>query len=62
MQASGRMIEGGKLTSAVRLITIGGNLFEMFNQIIALGNDSEISLGGLKCPSVYVKKLAISGK
>ena len=56
------MIEGGKLTSAVRLITIGGNLFDMFNQIVALGNDSEISLNGVKCPSVYVKKLAISGK
>lgn len=62
LQASGRLIEGGKLTSAVRLITIGGNLFEMFNQIVALGNDSEISLNGVKCPSVYVKKLAISGK
>ena len=62
LQASGYRIEDGKITTPVNLITIAGNLFEVFKDIDEVGNDLTLSYSGILTPSVSVKKLAISGK
>lgn len=62
LQASGYRIENGKITSPVNLITIAGNLFELFKNITEIGNDETLTYGGVLTPSVVVKNLAISGK
>lgn len=62
LQASGYMIENGKITTPVKLITIAGNLFTMFKDIQEVGNDVFVTYGGISSPSVVIKSLAISGK
>ena len=62
LQAAGFLIENGKITTPLNLITVAGNMYKMFEDIQALGNDVELSLGGVLTPSVVVKNLAISGK
>ncbi len=62
LQASGYRIENGKITTPVNLITIAGNIFKMFNDIVDLGNDEYVTPSGMSSVSVYIKSLAISGK
>lgn len=62
LQASGYMIENGKKGRPVTLITIAGNLFEMFNDVIEVGNDSMFGPSGYTCPSILIKNIAVSGK
>ena len=62
LQASGYIIENGKIAKPVNLITIAGNLFEMFKDIKEVGNDIFVTYGGISTPSVFIKKLAISSK
>ena len=62
LQASGYRIEDGKITTPVNLITIAGNLFEVFKNIEEVGSDLTLSMGGTLAPSVVIKSLAISGK
>lgn len=60
--AQGFMIRDGKLAEPLSLITAAGNLFDMFNQITAVGNNVEVRMNGFYTPSVLVKKISISGK
>ena len=62
LQASGYRIENGKITTPVNLITVAGNIFKMFNDIVEVGNDVFVSYGGMSTPSIVIKSLAISGK
>lgn len=62
LQASGYLIENGKKSSPVTLITIAGNLFEMLKDVKEVGADSELLSSGFTCSSIYLKKLAISGE
>ena len=62
LQASGFRIENGKITTPVNLITVAGNLYQLFKDIKEVGNDAHLTYSGVCCPSVYIKSLAISGK
>ena len=62
LQASGFMIHGGKKAEPVNLITVAGNLKQLFLDIKEVANNSELQLSSISAPSVLVKKLAISGK
>ena len=62
LQSTGYMIENGKKTHALDIITVSGNLVDLFNSIVTIGNDSKTFLSGCRCPSVVIKKLAVSGK
>lgn len=62
LQAEGFMIENGKVTSPLYLITLGGNLFKLFRDIKEVANDSEILPNGISCPSILIGKLKVSGK
>ncbi|GAU76273.1 TldD/PmbA family protein [Fusibacter sp. 3D3] len=64
---SGRLVEEGMATQAIRDLTLNGNLIDLFDQITAVGNDLKIEAFLLKsycigAPSVLVNRLNISCK
>ena len=62
LQASGFEIVDGKLGKPVSLITVAGNVLKDFNNILCVGKDTKLSFNQVSCPSIAIKKLAISGK
>lgn len=62
LQASGYVIENGQKGRPVNLITVAGNLFQLFEDISDVGNDLFTTYSAIQCPSVIVKKLVVSGK
>jgi PmbA protein len=62
LQASGYLIENGKKGKPVTLITVAGNLFDMFTKVTEIGNDSKLSRFGITCPSILLSAIAVSGK
>ena len=62
LQSTGYLIENGKKTHGLDIITVSGNLVDLFNSITEVGSDSKLFSAGIECPSVIVKKIAISGK
>ena len=63
LQCSGYMIRNGKKDEPLSLITLAGNLVEMFNDIKTISNESK-TLPNIKMsiPSIRFGKMAISGK
>ncbi|MBO8427796.1 MAG: TldD/PmbA family protein [Firmicutes bacterium] len=55
LQSEGYAIENGKITHALGLFTISGNLFTLFNNVLAVGNDSELLVNSFKTPSIAFK-------
>jgi len=53
-------IEHGEITTPLDSITVAGNLYEIFNQIIAVGNETDLTYGG-KIPSMAFEGFSISG-
>lgn len=62
LQSTGFLIKDGKLDKGLDVITISGNLVDVMNDIVEVGTDSKILLGGNTFSSVIVKKLAVGGK
>ena len=62
LQSTGFMIENGKKGKPLDLITVSGNLIELFKDVLAVGNDVTISPSGVSAESVLIKKIAVSGK
>ena len=63
LQSQGFMIRDGKIAEPLALITLSGNLVEMFNNIKDVGSNSKFLLGGrASCPSMSFKKLVVSGE
>ena len=62
LQSTGYLIKNGKRDRSLDLITVGGNLLDLFNNVIEVGNDVEVSPNGVSCPSLLVKKVSVSGK
>ena len=62
LQSTGFMIENGKKGKALDLITVSGNLLDVFKDIVEVGNDVTVSPSGVSAQSVIIKKLSVSGK
>ena len=63
LQCSGFMIRDGKKAEPLALITVAGNLINVFSNIKCIANNNKLVIGNqMSCPSVYVGKMAISGK
>lgn len=63
LQTQGFMIREGIIAEPLALITVSGNLVEMFNNIKDIGSNAKFLAGQrASCPSISVKKLFISGK
>ena len=62
LQSTGYLIKNGKRDRALDIITVSGNLLEIFNGVLSVGSDLEVSYGGVAAPSLLVKKITVSGK
>lgn len=62
LQASGFLIKGGKKDHPLDMVTISGNLVNLFSNISEVANDSKTFASGVNNPSVLVSKLAVGGK
>ena len=62
LQSTGFMIENGKKGKPLDLITIGGNLLDVFKDVLEVANDVTVSPRGVSAESVLIKKIAVSGK
>ena len=63
LQSNGFMIRDGKLAEPLALITVAGNLLELFNNIKDVGNNLKlVTQTSVTCPSISIKKLAVTGK
>lgn len=63
LQAAGFMIRNGKLAEPLSLITVADNLLDMFNKVKEVGSNAEFVLqNSMKCPSIYIKNMSVSGK
>ena len=63
VQCAGFMIKDGKKAQPLALITVADNLINVFKNIKAVANNSKLVIfNQTTCPSIYVGKLAISGK
>lgn len=61
LQAEGFLIEGGKKSKPLSLFTAGGNLFNLFNDVIGVGNNSKQLIYSIISPSIAVKNIKVSG-
>ena len=62
LQSTGFMIENGKKGKPLDLITVSGNLLDIFKDVIEVGNDVTVSPSGVSAQSLLIKKIAVSGK
>lgn len=62
LSAEGFEIVDGKKGKPFDLITVSGNLFQMFNDVVEVGKDLKLNGSGSCVPSLYIKKLGVSGK
>jgi len=58
--AAGRLIEKGELTKPVAGITIAGNLFDIFKEIVEVGCDLEFS-GRIATPTIMIGEMMVGG-
>jgi len=59
--AAGLWIENSVIQHLVEEITIAGNLKEMLNQIVAIGNDAHIS-GGVHVGSILIEQMTVASE
>lgn len=58
----GFKIEKGEITGRVKDVMVTGNIFEAFNQIIAISKEREMVFGNFLSPYFYVDKINVSSK
>ncbi len=61
LQASGFMIQNGKLGKAVTLIVLSGNIKDVYNNVSMIANDLEFKGSSVASPSLLIKSMSISG-
>ena len=62
LQAEGFHVVDGKLGSPLTLFTVSGNIFELFNSVIAVGNNLKLLPSATFVPSIAFKGLKISAE
>lgn len=60
--ASGFIIENGKIGRALNQITVSGNIYNLWNDIVDIADDLEFNSSAFGAPSVYVKNLTVSNE
>ncbi len=58
--ASGFWVENGEIQYPVEEITVAGNLKDMFNGIVAIGNDVD-TRGNVRCGSILIEQMTVAG-
>ena len=62
LQAEGFLIKDGKKDRGLDLITVSGNLIQVFNDILEVANDTKVTTSGTSVESVLIKKIGVGGK
>ena len=62
LQAQGYEIVDGKIGNPVNLIVASGNIKDVLNHVLAIGNDLAFKTGNIGAPSLLVESISISGK
>lgn len=62
LQAEGFEIKDGKLGEPLKMITIAGNLMDLFNDVSLVCSNSKLHLNEVTCPSLLIKKLAVTSE
>ncbi len=62
LQSTGYLIKDGKRDRGLDIITVSGNLVDVFMDIKEVGNDETVFPSGVSCPSVLIKKINVGGK
>ncbi|MDB4512248.1 metalloprotease PmbA [Arenicella sp.] len=58
--AAGFWVEGGEILYPIEEITIAGNLIDIYQNIVAVGNDLDLR-GNIHCGSILVENLTVAG-
>ncbi len=58
--AAGHWIENGEICFPVHEVTIAGNLLDLYQRIVAVGDDQD-TRGGIRCGSLLVEEMTIAG-
>jgi PmbA protein len=58
--AVGYWVEDGEIAYPVHEVTIAGNLRDLYQRIVAIGNDQDLR-GGIRCGSLLVEEMTIAG-
>jgi PmbA protein len=61
LQASGYLVEDGKIIRPVSMITVAGNYLELLQDVTEICNDLKMNFGFIGSPSIKIKALAIAG-
>lgn len=61
LQASGFVVEHGKIGKPVALITVAGNFISMLQDIVAVGSDLKSSYYGITSPSIKIRSMPVAG-
>jgi PmbA protein len=59
-QAEGYLIEDGKITKPLNLITLSGNILGMLKDLVGIDKESKLT-GGLEVGDALIKKMNIGG-
>ncbi len=62
LQSSGFLIKNGKLDKPLDVITVSGNLIDIFKDVIEVGSDVKVFPSATSCSSLLIKKIVVSGK
>ena len=62
LQASGFLVENGKVVRPVALITVAGNYLTTLQDVTGVCNDLKFNFGYIGSPSMKIKSLVVSGK
>lgn len=62
LQAEGFHIKDGVKGDALTLITVSGNLFKLFNDVIAVGNNTKLLVNATCVPSIAVSGVKVSAE
>jgi len=62
LQSTGYLIKDGKLDRGLDIITVSGNLAQVFKDVEAVGSDTKLFPSEVECSSLLIKKLNVSGK
>ena len=62
LQSTGFLIKNGKVDRALDVITVSGNLMDVFRDVLEVGNDTKTFPSGMACSSLLISKIVVSGK
>ena len=61
LQASGYLVEEGKIVRPISLITVAGNYLELLKDVTEVCSDLKMNFGYIGSPSLKIESLAIAG-